>query len=90
MAVIVFDPFGNRRTTHHFWENAFSPEGLAVAVKTVARFAERVPQLYEHGADDLCIGAYARRWQRWVVSGLGSKRTLCLGAWLLTGRRGDP
>ncbi len=53
---------------------AFSPEGLAVAAKTVARFAERVTRLYEQGADDLCIGAYVRRWQRWVVSGLGASR----------------
>ncbi len=53
---------------------AFSPEGLAVAAKTVARFAERVARLYEQGADAVCIGAYARRWQRWVVSGLGASR----------------
>ncbi len=45
-----------------------------MAAKTVARFAERVTRLYEQGADDLCIGAYVRRWQRWVVSGLGASR----------------
>ena len=69
---------------------AFSPEGLAVAAKTVARFAERVTRLYEQGADDLCIGAYARHWRRWVVSGLGSQREPCLSAGLTTGRGGKP
>ncbi len=68
----------------------FSPEGLAVAAKTVARFAERVTRLYEQGADDLCIGAYARRWRRWVVSGLGSQREHCLSEWLTTGRGWEP
>ena len=44
----------------------FTPSALGVAAKTIERFAERVTRLYEQGADDLCIGAYVRRWQRWV------------------------
>ncbi|MCP4107624.1 MAG: reverse transcriptase [Desulfobacteraceae bacterium] len=49
----------------------FSSCGLVgVAVKTVERFAERVSRLYEQGADSERIGEYARRWVRWVRSGI--------------------
>ena len=45
---------------------AFSPEGIAVAVKTVEKFVERVSQLYEQ--DALRLGDYVRRWLRWIDS----------------------
>ncbi len=66
----------------------FTPSGLAVAAKTIERFAERVARLYDQGADDLCIGAYVRRWQRWVVRGLGARKGAleeCCRTWLVQG-----
>lgn len=34
----------------------------------------RVSQLYEQGAAASRIGAYLRRWERWVQAGLGGMR----------------
>ncbi len=48
----------------------FSLDGLGIASKTVERFAARVNQLYEQGADAVRIGDYVKRWSRWVVCGL--------------------
>lgn len=51
---------------------AFSSNGLiSVAQKTIERCVERANRLYEQGADQVRIGEYVRRWQRWVRSGLG-------------------
>ena len=52
----------------------FSPSGVGVAPKTIARFAARVARLYEHGASEERIGAYVRHWRRWVRGGLGTSR----------------
>ena len=35
---------------------------------------ERLTRLYEQGAPPERIGDYVRRWQRWLVSGLGAYR----------------
>jgi hypothetical protein len=43
--------------------------------RTVEKFAQRVAQLYEQGADAVGIGQYVRRWVRWTTAGLdGSLR----------------
>ena len=52
----------------------FTPSGLAVAAKTIERFAERLTRLYERGAAESRIGDYVRRWQRWVTGGLGARK----------------
>ena len=50
----------------------FQSAGLVgPARQTVERFVERANRLYEQGADAVRIGKYARRWCRWVTSGLG-------------------
>jgi len=46
-------------------------DALGLAEKTVTNFVERVTQLYEHGAEEVRIGEYVRRWRTWVVAGLG-------------------
>ncbi len=48
----------------------FTPAGLEVAPRAVARCVEGVSRLYEQGVDLIRIGAYVRRWQRWARSGL--------------------
>ncbi len=48
----------------------FSPSGLGVAGKTVARMLKRVSRLYEQGADDERIETYVWRWWLWVISGV--------------------
>ncbi|NEQ70232.1 MAG: hypothetical protein F6K21_33025 [Symploca sp. SIO2D2] len=48
----------------------FSPQGLSVAGKTVARMVEKVRRLYELGVSDEGILSYLVRWQRWVLAGL--------------------
>ncbi len=46
------------------------PGILRVAVDTIKRFANRIIQLYEQGADEDRIGEYVRNWHRWVRAGL--------------------
>ena len=51
----------------------FSPKGLRVAIKTVANFVARMRQLYEHEPGEKVssrLGAYVRRWVRWVTAGV--------------------
>ncbi|NEQ69464.1 MAG: hypothetical protein F6K21_29025 [Symploca sp. SIO2D2] len=48
----------------------FSPQGLSVAGKTVARMVDKVRRLYEHGVSYEGILTYLVRWQRWVLAGL--------------------
>lgn len=50
-----------------------STDTLGLAEKTVTNFVERVSQLYEHGAGELRIGEYVRRWSSWVAAGLGTR-----------------
>jgi len=65
----------------------FTPAGLEVAPRAVARCVERVSQLYERGADLVRIGTYVRYWQRWARSGLrGSGLDLALRAVESVGR----
>jgi hypothetical protein len=50
----------------------FSPDGLRVAMKTLANFVARVRQLYEHEPAEgvsARLGAYKRRWVLWVTAG---------------------
>ena len=49
------------------------PESLHVAKGTIGRFAERVFQLYEHGAGIVRIGEYVKHWFNWVRAGIGLK-----------------
>ena len=55
-----------------------SPKGLAVAKQTLERFAERAARLQERErvgrASSGALGAYVRRWQRWVTAGLATSR----------------
>ena len=67
------------------------PEGLTVAAKTLDHFVARVRQLYEQEREkpdgSSPLGAYVRRWVRWVRAGLPGTRTDmndCLGDALLT------
>ena len=49
----------------------FSPAGITgMSRRTVEKFAKRVAQLYEQGADAVGIGQYVRRWLRWTTAGL--------------------
>ena len=41
--------------------------------RTVEKFAKRVAQLYEQGADVVGIGQYVRRWLRWTTAGLDGR-----------------
>jgi RNA-directed DNA polymerase len=53
----------------------FSPDGLRVATKTLANFVARVRQLYGHEPGERVsarLGAYVRRWVRWVRAGLST------------------
>ncbi len=63
------------------------PGLLTVAAATVQKFVDRATRLYEQGADVFRIGEYARRWMKWVRSGvrsvLGGKPVWLLGS---TGR----
>ena len=54
----------------------FSPAGMTgMSRRTVEKFAKRVAQLDEQGADAVGIGQYVRRWVRWTTAGLdGSLR----------------
>jgi hypothetical protein len=47
---------------------------VGIAPQTRKRFVERLTRLYEQGAPVERIGNYVRRWQRWLVSGLGPYR----------------
>jgi hypothetical protein len=50
----------------------YNSAGLAgVAKATSEKFAARINQLYEQGADAIHIGQYVRRWLRCSSSGLG-------------------
>ena len=52
----------------------FSPTGITgMSRRTVEKFAKRVAQLYEQGADDVGIGQYVRRWLRWTTAGLDGR-----------------
>ena len=48
---------------------AISLNGLKPARKTVKKFAERLCQLYEQGADACRIGQYIRHWWKWLNAG---------------------
>jgi RNA-directed DNA polymerase len=48
---------------------AISRNGLKPASKTVKKFAERLCQLYEQGADTCRMGQYVRRWWQWLNAG---------------------
>lgn len=63
----------------YFLGYRFSPDGLGVAPVTVERFAERVSRLYEQGATASRIWEYARRWMRWVRSGVCQKALAFVG-----------
>ncbi len=52
------------------------PGIIRVAVKTIQRFALRITQLYEQGADCGRIGEYVRHWLKWVRSGIVCKRLI--------------
>jgi len=43
---------------------------LSIAPKTLAKFLDRVAQLYKQGADVRHIGQYVRNWLRWVRAGV--------------------
>ncbi len=49
----------------------FSPAGLGIAGKTVARMVDKVSRLYGQGADEGRIETYLNHWWRWVRSGVG-------------------
>ena len=52
----------------------FSPTGITgMSRRTVEKFAKRVAQLYEQGADAVGIGQYVRRWLRWTTAGLDGR-----------------
>jgi len=56
-----------------FLRYRFGPEGLHVAPKTLMNFVARVHQLYEQELRmDIAtrLGAYKRRWVRWVTTGI--------------------
>jgi RNA-directed DNA polymerase len=52
----------------------FSPDGLCVTTKTLQNLVARVHQLYEREREkpegSSTLGAYVRRWVRWVSAGL--------------------
>ena len=60
----------------------FRSDGLiGVAQQTVERFVQRATRLYEQGADSERIGEYARRWLKWIHSGIdGCSNGGCLTA----------
>ncbi len=41
-----------------------------VSISTLKRFAQRIIQLYEQGADYVCIGEYVKHWFKWVRGGI--------------------
>ncbi len=43
---------------------------LKVSGNTLKRFAQRITQLYEQGADYVRIGKYVRHWLKWVRAGV--------------------
>ena len=52
----------------------FSPAGITgMSRRTVEKFAKRVAQLDEQGADAVGIGQYVRRWLRWTSAGLDGR-----------------
>ena len=52
----------------------FSSTGITgMSRRTVEKFAKRVAQLYEQGADAVGIGKYVRRWLRWTSAGLDGR-----------------
>jgi hypothetical protein len=52
-------------------EDDFSPAGMTgMSRRTVEKFAKRVAQLDEQGADAVGIGQYVRRSLRWTTAGL--------------------
>ncbi len=57
---------------HHgfdFLGYALSPGVLKPASRTVEKCAERISRLYEQGADNIRVGRYIQRWNRWVTAG---------------------
>jgi len=54
----------------------FSPEGLAIAQKTLNNFVERAIRLYEQKPGEPCsstrLGEYAKRWVGWVGAVAGA------------------
>ena len=58
----------------------FSPEGLTVAQQTVERFLDRARRLYKHEPRGPAalerLGAYVRRWWRWVRAGIQPESAL--------------
>lgn len=61
----------------------FSATGMAVARQTYERCAARMTRLYEQGAAISRIGAYVRRWERWVKAGLGGGGVAVQGEFVL-------
>ncbi len=73
----------------------FGPEGLTMAARTIEQVVERASRLYEQerGRPDgpSRLGAYVRRWRRWVVAGLReglAVPTACLW-WRLEHKSGE-
>lgn len=57
------------------------PGMLNVSISTLKRFAQRIAQLYEQGADIVRIGEYVRHWCMWVRAGItGTDKTLLSSA----------
>ncbi len=56
-----------------------SPGVLRVSRGTFERFIERIPRLYEQGADYLRIGEYVKHWLKWVRTGLSQKNWVGIG-----------
>jgi hypothetical protein len=69
---ITCHPFGAG-----WWAGSYpgvSPAGITgMSRRTVEKFAKRVAQLYEQGADSVGIGQYVRRWVRWTTAGLDGR-----------------
>ena len=58
------------------------PEMVNVSISTLKRFAKRITQLYEQGADYLRIGEYVRHWLKWVRSGRGGWENMEAKEWI--------
>ena len=61
-------------TRAHYHHNDDVWHALSVAEQTVERCRELMSRLYKQGAAASRIGAYLRRWERWVQAGLGGMR----------------
>jgi RNA-directed DNA polymerase len=50
--------------------------GMKPARGTIARFRKKVTRFYEQGAGEARIGAYEKRWWRWMCAGLPGTQVL--------------